>query len=282
MRPVQQPVSRGKFRAVPADYHSHTPLCHHATGTPEAYIDQAIAAGLDEFGISDHAPQTPEPFDEWRMTRGELPAYFEWIARAREHAAGRIPVRAGLECDWFAGNEGWLDTLATLHPWDYLIGSIHYLDGWDFDNPKWLGRWASSDVEEMWARYWRAYAGMARSRRFDILGHPDLIKKFAYRPPGDLARHYEPAIEAIADSGAAIELNTAGWHKPCAEAYPAPEFLRLAAAAGIPLVISSDAHAPAEVARDFPRAIALARATGHSHTARFANRTRTLHPLPQA
>src|SRR5690606_27968667 len=96
----------------------------------------------------------------------------------------------------------------------------------------------------------------------------------SYRPDGDLRRFYEPAIEAAASAGAAIELNTAGWHKPCAEAYPAPEFLRMAFEAGVPLVISSDAHAPAEVARDFPKAIEAAKAAGYTETATFSRRVR--------
>ena len=280
MAATHQPDSPEISAIVPADYHSHTPLCRHASGTPEAYVDAAVAAGLSEFGISDHAPQVPEPFDDWRMEVAELPFYFDWIARARAHAAGRIPVRAGLECDWLPGNEAWIEDLAGRYEWDYLIGSIHYLDDWDFDNPKWLGRWVETDLDDLWERYWQAYAGMAASGLFDILAHPDLVKKFAYRPPGDLARYYEPAVEAIAACGAAIEINTAGWHKPCAEAYPAPEFLRLAASAGVPVVLSSDAHAPGEVARDFPRALDLAAAAGFSGTALFAGRTRRSEPQP--
>jgi histidinol-phosphatase (PHP family) len=263
---------------VPADYHTHTPLCQHAMGEPEEYIAAARAAGLTEYGISDHAPVRPEPFDNWRMAEAELPAYFEWIARARA-AAGPLPVRAGLECDWLAGCEGWIDDLAGRYPWDYLIGSVHYLGDWDFDNPKWLGRWAEADVGEVWSHYWKAYASMAQSRRFDILGHPDLVKKFSHRPPGDLSRFYEPVIDAIAESGAAIELNTAGWHKPCAEAYPHPRFLELACQAGIPLVISSDAHAPGEVARDFDKAIEWARAAGYEETALFERRRRKMEAL---
>lgn len=257
---------------MPADYHSHTPLCHHAVGTPEAYVDAALAAGLVEFGISDHAPARPEPFDDWRMAESDLPAYFDWIDRAREHAGGRIPVRAGLECDWLSGCGEWIEELAGRHEWDYLIGSVHYLDDWDFDNPKWLGRWAEADLDEVWTRYWKAYAEMAASGLFDILGHPDLVKKFSYRPGGDLARFHEPAIEAIRRGGAAIELNTAGWHKPCAEAYPEPGFLALACEAGIPLVISSDAHAPEEVGRDFDRAVGLALEAGYRSTLRFEKR----------
>jgi len=262
-----------------ADYHTHTPLCQHAIGTPEAYVDAALAADLCEFGISDHAPQAPEPYDDWRMTAAELPRYFEWIARARAHAAGRIPVRAGMECDWLPGNHEWIEGLAASFDWDYLIGSIHYLDGWDFDNPQWIGHWGEIDLNELWTNYWQAYAEMAGTGLFDILGHADLVKKFGFTPDGDPARFYEPAVEAIAASGAAIEINTAGWHKPCAEAYPAPAFLRLAAQADVPLVISSDAHSPEEVARNFDRAIKLAGECGFTETVLFQGRTRIAVPL---
>lgn len=264
-----------------ADYHTHTPLCLHAEGEPEEYIDQAIATGLAEYGISDHAPQSPEPFDDWRMLEEHLPLYHEWIARARRHAGDRLPVRAGLECDWLPDCLDWIEHLAGLHDWDYLIGSIHYLgDKWDFDNPKWLGRWAETDVDEVWTTYWKEYTTMARAKVFDFLGHPDLIKKFAYTPEGDLRRFYDPVIEAIADSGAAIELNTAGFHKPCAEQYPSTEFLGLAAEAKLPITLSSDAHAPSEVARDFDKGLALIKEAGFTHLSRFEKRNRTQVAIP--
>lgn len=262
---------------MPADYHTHTPLCRHAHGTPEEYAAAATAAGLTEYGVSDHAPAQPEPFDDWRMLESELPSYFDWIDRVR--AATPLPVRAGLECDWLAGCERWISGLTERYPWDYLIGSVHYLGAWDFDNPKWLGRWNDADVDEVWTLYWKTYADMAGSRLFDILGHPDLVKKFSHRPGGDLDRYYVPAIEAIAESGSVIELNTAGWHKPCAEAYPHPRFLELACAAGVPLVISSDAHAPDEVARDFGKAVSMAKSAGYRETALFEGRRRTSESL---
>lgn len=262
---------------MPADYHTHTPLCRHARGAAEEYATAATAAGLSEFGISDHAPAQPEPLDDWRMLEAELPEYFDWIEAVRRSTP--LPVRAGLECDWLVGCESWISRLAERHPWDYLIGSVHYLGDWDFDNPKWLGRWNEADVDAVWELYWATYTRMAKSRLFDILGHPDLVKKFSHRPAGDLERFYVPAIEAIAASGSAIELNTAGWHKPCAEAYPHPRFLELARLAGIPLVISSDAHAPEEVARDFDRAVAMAKSAGYTETALFKGRVRTSEPI---
>jgi histidinol-phosphatase (PHP family) len=120
---------------------------------------------------------------------------------------------------------------------------------------------------------------MADSGLFDILGHPDLVKKFAHVPDGDLSRFYEPVIDSIAASGSAIEMNTAGWHKPCAEAYPALGFLELACSAGIPLVISSDAHAPDEIARDFHKAISIAKSVGYRETQLFEKRRRRSEPL---
>ncbi len=234
----------------------------------------AILAGLAEFGISDHAPCEQEKFDDWRMAASDLPEYFQWLERAKIHAAGRIPIRAGLECEWLSGCEGWIAELAGRYEWDYLIGAVHYLGDWDFDNPKWLGRWADADMESVWTHYWKTYEEMVESGLFDILAHPDLIKKFKRTPEGDLDRFYEPVIDAIAASGAVIELNTAGWYKPCAEAYPAPRFLELACSAGIGLVISSDAHAPGEVGRDFPKAMALAKCVGYRELTLFEKRKR--------
>ena len=264
---------------MPADYHTHTPLCMHAKGEPEAFVQSAIAKGVTEYGISDHAPATPEPFDDWRMLESQLPEYIQWINRARAEAGNRLPIRSGLECDWLPGCEPWIESLAAKHPWDYLIGSVHYLSDWDFDNPAWLEKWAKTDIGDAWDRYWKTYTDMTKSGLFDILAHPDLIKKFGYKPTGDLRRFYDPVIDAIVASGSAIELNTAGWHKPCKESYPEPDFLELAHSAGIPLVISSDAHAPNEVARDFPKAIALAKQAGYTETVLFNQHIRSFETL---
>lgn len=274
-----------------ADYHTHTPLCLHAEGTPAEFIDAAIAAGLAEYGISDHAPcQKPdgsEPFDDWRMLSSQIPEYIQWISKAKNHAKDQIQVRCGLECDWLPDCESWIQHLRSLHSWDYLIGSVHYIDThptdptipWDFDNPAWLGKWAEMDVEQAWSLYWQAYTDMADSGLFDILAHPDLIKKFGYKPGGDLSRFYEPAIDAIATSGAIIELNTAGLHKPCAEVYPDTTFLELARDAGIDLIISSDAHHPNEVGRDRKLASDIAKAAGFTHTTLINQGNRSYTPL---
>ncbi len=246
----------------------HTPLCRHASGGPEEYVAAAIAAGLDEIGISDHSPM-PMEFDDWRMKDAEFPAYLEWVETARRCGGSQLPVRLGLEVDWLSGGEAWIETLAARAPWDYFIGSIHYIGEWNFDNPSLKGRFSDYGTAAAWDRYWKLFAAATRSGFFQIMGHPDLIKKFGHRPEGDLRRFYEPAIQAVADAGIAIEINTAGLFKEVQEMYPALEFLEMAKSAGIPLTINSDAHAPCEVGRAFAEAVALARAAGFSETVRF-------------
>ncbi|WPX40625.1 histidinol-phosphatase [Akkermansia sp. N21116] len=265
----------------PTDYHTHTPLCRHAEGSVREYVQAALQQGLAEYGVADHAPMPNEPFDDWRMLSSELPAYFDWIAEAECLARDTdLQIRCGLECDWVPGIESWIDHLHALRDWDYLIGSVHYLDNkWDFDNPLSMVFWNQTSVEEAWRRYWNLYLDMVRSRQFTIMGHADLIRKFGHRPSGDLKRYYIPVIEAMADAGSVLEINTAGWSKPCAEQYPSREFLSLACEAGIPLVINSDAHAPQDIGKDFERALTLAKETGFSHLARIKRGRIVLMPI---
>lgn len=263
-----------------SDYHTHTPLCHHAVGHPKEYAAQAKKVGLAELGISDHNPM-PEQYDDWRMALGDFPAYLDMVEEARE-AFPDLPIRLGLECDFLAGREGWIEEQSKMADFDYLIGSVHYVGGdWAVDDPKHLARWRGTGaVEEIWQQYWQLYEKMVRSRMFDFHGHPDLPKKFGLRPGGDLRRYYEPTIQALADTGGVIEVSTAGLRKECAELYPSREFLGMAFSAGIPIVISSDAHAPGEVGLQFEQGLQAALEAGYTHSVRFRQRGRTKVPLP--
>ena len=259
-----------------ADYHLHTPLCRHAEGWPGEYAEMALERGLEEIGFSDHNPMAGE-FDDWRMADSDFPRYLELVNEVQEQYADRLKIKLGLECDYLEGQEPWVEELAGRANFDYLIGSVHYLEpGWAVDDPdpKWESRWIGA-VEEIWEKYWALYRQCASSGLFDFLAHPDLVKKFGHRPEGDLRRYYEPAIEAIAEAGVAVEISTAGLRKPCVEMYPSREFLDLAFQANIPIVISSDAHRPQEVGADFETAIQLAKDVGYTQTLRFHNRKRS-------
>ncbi|HEY2342407.1 MAG TPA: histidinol-phosphatase [Chthoniobacteraceae bacterium] len=264
-----------------ADYHLHTPLCHHAVGWPVDFARRAVELGFSEIGFSDHNPM-PEPFDDWRMAREDLARYFEAVEEARR-AFPQLTIRLGLECDYFPGKESWIEELAGLADWDYFIGSVHYLpEGWDVDNPKYIGRFRDGDVEKIWADYWKTYQRCIRSGLFDFVAHPDLPKKFGFRPEGDLRRFYEPVIGALAETNMPFEINTAGLRKDCRELYPAPQFLSLARSANVPLLINSDSHDPAELGSGFAEALNAARAAGYTDSLRFAKRKRSAAPLPDS
>jgi histidinol-phosphatase (PHP family) len=261
-----------------ADYHVHTPLCHHATGWPVEFAQRAVELGLSELGFSDHNP-IAEYFDDWRMLREDLPRYLDEVAKARV-AFPQLAIRVGLECDYLKDGGEWIAELSQMAKWDYLIGSVHYLpEGWEVDHPKYIGRHASR-AEEIWKSYWQIYEDCIRSGLFDFVAHPDLPKKFGFRPTGDLRRYYEPVIAALAETGTPFEINTAGWRKECAEQYPAREFIELAHAAGVPLLINSDSHAVGELGAGFAEAVALAKGAGYTQTARFAQREISFVPLP--
>lgn len=257
------------------DYHTHTPLCRHAQGSPAEMIAAAQAAGLAEYGISDHNPM-PTQFDQWRMAPHELPQYLAWVEQARA-AAPNLPIRLGLECDFIPGYEDHIRSLATAHPWDYLIGSVHYIHtDWDVDSPFKLDRWNQQPVEDVWSAYFARLEQAVESRLFDFIGHLDLVKKFGHLPNGDLRRFYRGTLDRLEATGTAIELNTAGWRKPAAQAYPSPEILREACRRGIPILVNSDAHAPAEVAADFDRAYRILHEVGYRSLVRFQQRE----PIP--
>ncbi len=264
-----------------ADYHTHTPLCRHASGWPTDYARAAVERGLAEIGFSDHSPmpESLEPFDDWRMASGDLPRYFEAVEEARA-AFPQLPIRLGLEVDYIPSHENWIGRLAGMAEWDYLIGSVHYIaPGWDVDNPVHISRFAGGAVAEIWRMYFDAYERCIRSGLFDFVAHPDLPKKFGHRPEGDLRRFYEPVVTALAETGVAFEINTAGLRKPVGECYPSLEFLQMAREAGVPTLINSDAHAPEEVGAGFQEGVALAKRAGYAETVRFEKRKRTLASL---
>lgn len=265
--------------AALADYHVHTPLCHHAKGWPLEFAQRAVDLGLGELGFADHNPM-PTQFDNWRMAIGDLPRYLDEVAGAKAQFP-QLNIKLGLECDYLAGRGAWIEELAGKTDWDFLIGSVHYLpSGWAVDDPQYISRFRGADIEDIWANYWRTYVDAIRSGLFDFVAHPDLPKKFGFRPAGDLTRYYEPVIAALAETGTPFEINTAGLRKECAELYPADDFLRLAAQAGVPLLINSDSHDPAELCAGFPEAVKAARQAGFTHTVRFTRRQRSLVPLP--
>jgi histidinol-phosphatase (PHP family) len=261
------------------DYHMHTPLCRHASGEPTDYAARAAALGLTEIGFSDHSPMPRDDFDDWRMRQSDLPAYVEKVNHARAEFPG-LAIRLGLEVDFIPGQEDWIRDLASRYPWDYLIGSVHYLTpSWAVDNPHRLSEWKLRDPGEVWGLYAERLALAAQSGLFDIIAHIDLCKKFCYYPPGDFVALFEPFLAAAKQADVAIELNTAGLRKDCREIYPGPKLLRRAAEHGVAITFGSDAHAPEEVGMGFAEAESIARECGYDRYRVFQGRKCEYKPL---
>ena len=229
----------------------HTPLCRHASGQPAEYAARALAVGLTEIGFSDHSPMGRDDFDNWRMRLDQLDEYVESVRRVQKDSGG-LMVKLALEVDYLPGHEDWIRDLAGRHPWDYLIGSVHYVaDSWAVDNPETIARWKDRDPYEVWSAYFERLTQAADSGLFEIIGHADLPKKFKIYPKQDCTPLFNCFLETAQRKNVAIELNTAGLRKDCREIYPSRAFLQLAAQHKIPITFGSDAHAPTEVGSAF-------------------------------
>jgi histidinol-phosphatase (PHP family) len=259
---------------LPPDYHMHTPLCRHATGEPVDYARQALAVGLTEIGFSDHSPMPHDDFDNWRMFDRQLDEYVAKV-RLAQKTFPQLTIRLALEVDYLPGHEDWIRQLAARHPWDYFIGSVHYVsESWDIDNPAKLSEWKKRDAFEVWSIYFERLTLAAESKLFEIIGHVDLPKKFGHRPTRDCTPLYEKFLDAAKKNNCAIELNTAGLRKDCKEIYPGRQILELAFQKGAPICFGSDAHKPEEVGMNFAEAVQLARDAGYKESCRFERRKR--------
>jgi histidinol-phosphatase (PHP family) len=188
----------------------------------------------------------------------------------------------GIEADFVRGSEDKLDRVLTGHPFDYVVGSVHYLgDDGAVDDTRYDIWSAEGDPSKLWKRYFAWIADAARSGLFDILAHPDLIKIWGEGRPSpdrDPRFYYEPAIEAIAESGVAVEISTAGLRKPVGELYPSRAFAAMCVEAGADFALSSDAHSPDQVGYGYDQALEFLADLGIERICVFEGRRRRLEP----
>lgn len=269
-----------------ATYHNHS-RWSDGKATVAALVETARAQGIDELGVSDHFTLHPEGIEPaWSMTPARIG---EYIDELREHAGAGVPdapaVRIGLEVDWFTGHEQRIQGVLETLPLDYAIGSVHYVGGSEIDgSPIRWERMTQPERDGVHEEYWRNMAAMAQSGVFDIVAHIDLPKKFGYSASRDLKPVIDAALDAIADAPRplVVELNTAGWFKPCEDAYPTLDILRACRARDIPVTISADAHDPAHLLRAFDRAADRLGEAGYTEIARFRGREMTMDPIAEA
>jgi histidinol-phosphatase (PHP family) len=258
---------------VIVDYHMHLrdereQIAHHVDAV-EPFVDAARVAGIDEIGFTEHAYYFTQLRTLWSVPYQiercvyDLDSYVHAVVQARERG---LPVKLGLEVDYVPGREDETRALLAPYPWDYLLGSVHWIDGFAVDGEPRL-------VEEVGAqgaydRYFQELARAAASGLFDSLSHPDLVKIFGDRVGYD----YTEIAEAIAESDVAVEVSTAGLRKPVGELYPHPDLLAACHERGVRVTTASDAHRPSLVGKDFDRARELLRTAGYETITVFERR----------
>lgn len=250
------------------DSHMHTPLCRHAVGTPAEYAQAAKKAGLQGIVITDHSPMPPWFDADFRMSLEELPFYHAMMEQTRVES-GDFFVGIGLEADFHPGTESFVRKLLSAYPYDYIIGSVHYIGAWPFDNPSFAEEFERRDLREVYREYFKLVAQAARSGLFHSIGHLDLPKKFGYIPPQGYLDLAEEALQVIAGEGLALDVNTAGWRKKVGEVYPSGAVLARARQLNIPVALGSDAHKPEEVGYRFTDAAQTLESAGYSEAIVF-------------
>lgn len=257
--------------ALVYEQHCHTPLCRHADGLPEAYAETALRRGLAGVVVTCHNPMPESYGHSGRMRECETDEYFQMIATAAERYAGRVDVRAGLECDFFPGYESHVEQQLAAHEFHHVLGSVHpHLAIWRRQF------YVKGDPVQTQVNYFEQLAEAAETKLFDTISHPDLIKNMT-------ADHWNIArirmaiahvLDRIAATGCAMELNTSGLLKHIAEMNPEPEILAMMHERGIPVVVGADAHVPVRVAADFEDAYTLLEDAGYDRVSYFLERKR--------
>jgi len=260
------------------DYHTHTFRCGHATGTLRDYVESAISKGIDEIGLTDHLFlyfEHPEKRDtRWAMPEEWYGTHYAEMLEVRNEYRDRINVRVSVEADYVRGSEQALRKTLSSYAFDFVLGSVHFMDDWLIDDPDQAHRYSLEDVSSIYRRYYERLREAVELGEFDLLAHFDLPKKFGFLPEGDLTSLVGETLDAVRDHDIAIEVSTAGLRKPVGEIYPSLAILREMRIREIPIALSSDAHDPHDVGAGYDQSVPFVRAAGYESVVVFDQRER--------
>jgi histidinol-phosphatase (PHP family) len=265
---------------VIVDYHMHLrgpdESIQHTVEAVEPFVKTARQRGVDEIGFTEHVYYFRQTRSLWRLPyqaqrcNHDLDEYVDAVLEAKRRG---LPVKLGLEVDYVRGREEDLRELLAPYPWDYLLGSVHYVADLGVDSePRLID---AVGVDEAWRLYFERLGEAARSGLFDALSHPDLVKIFGVRPQNGAAALWD----SLSGTDVAVEVSTAGLRKPVGELYPDPGFLERCHEHGLPITLASDAHDPSLVGENFDRALELARGAGYDTVTVFEGRQGRQEPL---
>ncbi len=265
------------------DYHTHTFRCGHAVGTMDQYVEAAIARGIGEIGLTDHLYlyfEDPNRRDvRWAMPEDQFPVHYQEMLAVRDRYRDRINVRVSVEADYIEGFETELMQVLDGYEFDYVLGSVHFMDGWLIDDPEQAHRYKEERVAEVYRRYYQRLQKAIELGAFDVLAHLDLPKKFGFLPEEDISALVAETLDAIEAHDLAVEVSSAGLRKPIGEIYPSRVILEQMRRREIPIVLSSDAHAPEEIGADYDQSLSLVRSVGYENLVVFDRRERQSLPI---
>ena len=249
----------------------------------ERFAERAAARDVDEIGFTEHVYYFRQTRDLWDVPYQLERCVFdldEYCGAVLEAKGRGLGIKLGLEVDYVGDRQARLSEILEPYPWDYLLGSVHWLGTEAVDQDPGVGVWAEGSVDDVWRRYFDAISELARSGAIDVLAHLDLAKIFDRRPSAERRTElHREVARAIAAAGVSVEISTAGLRKPVGELYPDPELLSECVRRGVGLTLASDAHEPQLVGEDFDLALALAREVGCETVTVFEGRAGRQEPL---
>lgn len=262
------------------DYHIHTKLCKHATGSMEEYVQQALQSGCCEIAFTDHIP-LPQDFDlAHRMHKSELDGYFKKIKRLRV-AYPQLKILCGIEADFYDGFEPYLQQFLTAYDFDLVIMSVHFIKHWPEGNWAFSYHFPEKTLTDIYREYLDAVLRGLRTGLFDIVGHLDLVKS----PEQSILAENKDQVEQILSEAKlqkmAVEINTSGLRKDIDQTYPDLSFVPLIIDADVPITLGSDAHQPEQVALKFPEITEHLSAFEALKGARFRSREMQIYRLKE-
>lgn len=278
-------------------YHDHGESGDYSLDRIREFVDVGAGRGVHELGFTEHIfrfREVVELLGEWwedepdKALRDYCARYFaahstqsldDYVSMIESARAEGLPVRLGLEIDYYPGKMRELARFLDGYPLDFRLGAVHWIGGWGFDDPGVVDEWKRRDVDEVWTGYFDALVELIETGCADVLAHPDLVKKFGFRPEVEPVEMYDRVIEAASAGGIAIEVSSAGLRKPVREAYPSADFLRRANGRGVAITTASDAHCATDVGRDFDQIRQLVKSAGYETVASFIDRSVVAVPL---
>ena len=250
------------------DYHNHLEKGTLTLDYLKRFTDEAEKKGIQHFGISEHAYhfyQTKNILSNPWVDERRYYDMNDYVNLFRQAWNEGIDVKMSIEMDYTPGKHQEMEEFINSYEFDYVIGSIHWVNDFGIDLAEYRKEWDKRDLFDTYKRYFDQVVTLAQSNLFDIVGHLDLVKIFKYVPEDEefLLEQYDRATTALAASKICVEISTAGLRKPVQELYPDPRLLKMCYDKKIPIVLSSDAHVPEDVGADFDQAIKLAKSIGY-------------------